>query len=107
MAEIVRKPLARLIGMVLIAAALLWFCGIVTVARRTEVTARVEAKRGDAAVRSGADAANTVGSRGSAEHSIDKEVVHAQDRIRTAPDTGAADGTARGGLCGISADYCQ
>ncbi|MBO9516773.1 MAG: hypothetical protein J7493_01755 [Porphyrobacter sp.] len=107
MAEIIRKPLAWLIGAVLIATALLWLSNLMSTARRTELTARVESNRGDAAVRSGADAANTIGNRSAAEHSIDKEVTHAQDRIRTAPDTGAADGAARSGLCGISADYCH
>ncbi|KRA83061.1 hypothetical protein [Altererythrobacter sp. Root672] len=107
MADLIRKPLAWLAGLLLMAAALLWFSGVLSGARRAEVTARFEASRGDAAVRSGADAANTIGERGSAEHALDKEITRAQDQVRTAPDTGAADSAARNGLCGISTDYCQ
>jgi hypothetical protein len=107
MADLIRKPLAWLTGLLLIAAATLWFTGLLSGARRAEVTARFETHRGDAAVRSGADAANTIGERGSAEQALDKEITHAQDQVRAAPDTGAAHSAARNGLCGISPNYCD
>lgn len=102
-------PYRWALGLVAAGLALLacwWIVASLSSGKRAQVEARVEAGRGEAMGRSGADAVDTLGDRHAAETKTDKGVSNAQDAIDNADDLGGADGAARDGLCDVAADYC-
>ena len=95
------------IGMLLLGLAAWWLVATVTGGKTAEVTAELEAGRGDAMAESGGDAGGTVGGRNAAERETDEQVRETQDAIDNADNLGGADAAARDGLCKQSPDYCR
>ena len=83
-----------------------WLLDSLSDGRRAGVKARLEAGRGEAALESGADAADSIGEFGDRSIQTRGKARHAQDKIDAAPDAAAGDAAARGGLCDADPDYC-
>lgn len=94
---------------VLITAAL-WAVGVIDLGGRKGTEAEIATGQADAALESGADAANTSADNEVADAKTDKDVENAQREIDAAMGRGdpAASGrAARGGLCDVDPDYCK
>ena len=95
------------IGVLLLGLAAWCLVATVTGGKTAEVTAELEAGRGDAMAESGSDAVGTVGANNAAERETDGQVKETQDAIDNADNLGGADAAARDGLCKQSPDYCR
>jgi hypothetical protein len=104
--ELIRKPLAWVVGVILLGLAAWWLVAAVTGGKRAATEARLGKEQTGAAIGSGKDAVKTVGQRQASDAAIDKKVNDAKSDVAAATDAPGADAAGRRGLCGVSADLC-
>lgn len=87
--DLIRKPLAWLIGAVLIALAAWWLVATLTGGKRAKVEAKLNSNVAGAALDSGRDAVNTVGQQQGSEAAVDALGRDNAAAIRNAPGSSA------------------
>ena len=103
LAELIRKPLAWLIGAVLILLAAWWLVATLTGGKRAKVEAKLNGNVAGAALESGKDAVNTVGQQQGSEAAVDALGRDNAAAIRNAPGASAtvAPEASRAGITAI------
>ena len=89
-ADLIRKPLAWLIGAVLIALAVWWLVSAVFGGKRAKVEAKLNGNIAGAALESGKDAVNAVGQQQASESAVDAVGRDNAAAIHNAPGSSAS-----------------